>query len=298
MRIIEMTPSHLAAALSVIKEIEYDPSLDTDWLRLRTLDDPTCSQDLLLLAEKEDRIVGFCFGCIREDKGVIKLFGVTDGHRRRGVGTRLLDALEARFAARRVEGIVVGAIGPNYFEPGVDLADTASVAFLMRRGYQSDRLSRVDMEVDLTRVALDTTESVERLVAQGIEVRRAAPDEIAAIAQFALETFSDGWRREVMDSEMFTPRPVFVALDGQRVVGFSVYDVCGLGRFGPTGTDPEYRHRGIGSTLLKMSLQSIRARGESVAEIRWAGPVDFYARAVDARIHRVFWAFTKSVGGE
>jgi len=295
MKIIEMTPRHLTATPSLIREIEYYPTPDTDWLRYRTLDDPTCSPDLLLLAEVEDRVMGLCFGCVRENKGVIKLFGTRPAYRRRGLANRLLDEIEARFAARGIKSILVGALGPNYFEPGIDISDTASVALLMRRGYETDRVSRVDMEVDLHRLALDTRRDIARLSDQGIEIRRASHNDVDAAAQFALETFSEGWRLEALDTKRFSPPPMFIALDQARVVGFAVYDVCGLGRFGPTGTHPDYCHRGIGSTLLRLCLDSIKARGESVAEIRWAGPVDFYARAVDARIHRVFWAFDKKI---
>mgnify|MGYP005866281417 FL=1 len=80
------------------------------------------------------------------------------------------------------------------------------------------------------------------------------------------------------------------------MVAFAAYDVTGPARFGPTGTDPAYRQRGIGGALLKECLRSLRDRGEVVAEIGWAGPIGFYARAVDARIHRVYWGFAKSLG--
>jgi mycothiol synthase len=86
-----------------------------------------------------------------------------------------------------------------------------------------------------------------------------------------------------------------VALDGDRVVSFAAYDVTGLGRFGPTGTHPDYRQRGIGGTLLKLCLHSLRERGDPMAEIIWVGPVAYYARTVSARISRVFWNFNKGL---
>ncbi len=32
-----------------------------------------------------------------------------------------------------------------------------------------------------------------------------------------------------------------------------------------------------------------------VAAIGWAGPIGYYARAVGARIHRVYWSFAKAL---
>ncbi|MCD6520462.1 MAG: GNAT family N-acetyltransferase [Anaerolineae bacterium] len=287
---------HLAATLALIEEkMEYDPHFDIAWLRRRTLEDPTCPPDLLLLAEVDERLVGFCFGCIREGKGVIKLFGVGGPYRRQGIGTALFQEIEARFRARGIQEIIVGAHGPNYFDPGVDVFYTETISFLMERGYETDRVSRVDMEVDLLHADLETAESEARLASEGITIRRADPDEVPQVATFALETFSEGWRYEVSEAVHFSPIPLHIALNGDQVIAFAAYDVTGPSRFGPTGTHPDYRHRGIGSVLLKRCLRDIRERGESKAEILWVGPISFYARVVDAHIHKVYWVFHKTL---
>ena len=298
MRILEMQKGDLARVVDTIEALPYTLKIDPAWLRYRTLDDPSSPGDLLLLAEIDGEIAGFCFGCVRNKGGLITLFGVKPEYRRRGIATALFAEIESRLSARRVAEILVGGLGPKYFDPGVLVTSTEALSFLLHRGYQTDRISRVDMEVDLTDGDLETSEAEERLASMGIVARRAAQSEVAAAARFAKETFSEGWRFEVSRAAHSDPVPLFIALDKDRIVSFAAYDVTGPALFGPTGTHPEYRRRGIGGILLKMCLRSLRQRGETVAEIMWVGPIGFYARAVDARVHKVYWLFTKSLRDE
>ena len=295
--IVEMKPVHLSSVLTLVQAMDRQLHLDREWLRFRTLDDPTCPPDLLLVAKVEGELAGFCFACLRDGRGVIKLFGVQAQRRRQGVATALLDTVESRLRARDVEQVVVGGVAPNYFLPGVNLRNTEAIAYLVARGYQSDRVARVDMGVRLTPLDLDTGDSERRLAGEGIVLRRALSAEIQEVAQFALTHFSSEWRGEVADAARFAPPPLFIALDDGHVVAFAVYDVTGASRFGPTGTHPTYRRRGIGTVLLKMCLRSIRDRGERRAEIVWTGPIGYYARAVNARIQRAYWVFRKSLVG-
>lgn len=292
MRIIEMTSAHLPAMLGLIEEMDLGSPVEMEWLRYRTLDDPTCARGLLLLAEVGEEIAGFCFGCVRDEQGVVKLFGVSTRHRRRGVATSLFDTIEARFRARGAHEVIAGGVAPSYFVPGVDVRATEAISFLLRRGYGTSRVARVDMAVGLEEADLDTPVEDE-LCAAGITLRRARVAEIGAAAQFALTTFSENWRREVSDAARFDPPPLFIALNGDRIVSFAAYDVTGLARFGPTGTHPDYRRRGIGSVLLKKCLRSIRDRGDTLATIGWVGPIDYYARCVNARVYRAHWVFRK-----
>ena len=293
MRIIELASENLSQSLDAIVRAGHDTRLDLGWLRYRTLDDPTCPSDLLLLAQDGGRVVGFCFGALREGKGVVKLFGVIPEGRRAGVAGALLAELERRLRGRGISEVIVGALGPNFFEPGVDVTLTGAVSFLMQSGYETDRAARINMMVDLASADLDTRGAKADLARMGITVRRACGEDISAAAQFALETFSEGWRIEVAESARFAPPPLFIAIEGARLVGFAAYDVTGPGRFGPMGTHPDYRHRGIGGVLLKRCLRSLRDRGENEAVIVWVGPIPFYARTVEARITRTFWTFRK-----
>jgi len=296
MNIVLLTPAHLPAIRALLDALDYAPQLDQTWLRWRIFDDAACAPDLLLAAEEGGELIGFCVGGSREGKGMVKLLAVAPAHRRRDVGTALFEELERRMLARGLSEVVVGAVGTGYFEPGVDVRRTDIVSFLLHRGYETDRQSRVDMAVDLAAADLDTSAVEASLAQRGIALRRATHEDLPAIATFALQTFSEGWRQETLFTARWQKLPLFVAFDGAQVVGFAAYDVCGPARFGPTGTRPDYRRYGIGGALLKMCLRDLRERGDHICEISWAGPLGYYARAVDARIHKVYWLFKKKLG--
>ena len=266
------------------------------WLESRTFGDPTVAPDLMLTARRDGDLVGLGIACVRDDLGVIKAFGVREGYRRQGIATLLLDELEARLAQRGLASVYVGGVGPNFFTTGVSLCHTPAIALLLRRGYTTNRETRVDMQVDLAEAALDPTAEIERLAAQGIQIRRAEAGEIDAVVRFTAEHFAAAWVPEVRDgASSADPPALFVAYDGDRLIAFSTHDAIGPAYFGPTGTLPSYRGRGIGGALLKLCLRNMRDEGYPVAHIAWAGPVDYYARVAGARITDAYWGLEKTL---
>ncbi|MBC7255046.1 MAG: GNAT family N-acetyltransferase [Chloroflexi bacterium] len=293
MEIIPCTSEHLFALQEFLADLRLGLPVNLTFLRSRTLGDPTCEPDLLLLAHEDGQIVGSVLGCVRGEMGVVKLFGVAPAFRRRGIGSRLFDEIEARFRARGLKRVRIAGVGPNYFTPGVDVRATEAITFLMARGYETNRIAIVDMQVDLDVAPLEVDDAFERLAAQGIILRRAAPSEVEEIAAFARDAFNEAWQVEVLEAGQAEPPTLFAAFEGSRCIAFAAYDAVGPRYFGPTGTLPEYRQRGIGTALLRLCLSAMRARGDRIAHISWAGPVAFYARAVGAYISRVYWVFQR-----
>ena len=293
MHLTPLLPADLDETLALVNGLHPTLRMSRDWLYARTLGHFACPPEFMLLAREGDRVVGCCLAHEVEGRGIVKLFGVAEAYRRRGIATALFDALEARMRERGLGEVAVEAAAPGYFLPGVDLRYTAALSFLFQRGYQSDRVSRVDMAVDLAHATLETADAEARLAAAGITLRRARPEEVEGVAHWVLEVFGRGWQIETADARIFSPTPLFIALEGEKLIGFAVYDVTGPARFGPTGTLPEYRGRGIGSALLHLCLRSLQERGEAQATIGWAGPIAYYARTVGAEISRVYWSFKK-----
>ncbi len=298
MDIAELRAADLDDVLGLIRALDMHPIDHLPYVRFNTLDDATSAPDLRLLAWEDGRLVGMLFGCVRELRnvgpaGIVKLFGVHPGYRRRRIATALFDRIEGAFAARGVGVWAVEGVGPHWFFGGVELSQTAAISFLLHRGYSTDRVARVDMRVDLRTANLETAPEENMLRAEGIVLRRATAEDVPATLALVDAFFSPGWHVEVSDSGLFEPRPLFVAVEGQRVDAFAAYDVSGPRRFRPTGTDPDLRRKGIGGALLKMCLRDMRERGDHECEIGWVGPIGFYARAVGAEIHRAYWSFRK-----
>jgi len=281
-------------ALAVFAALDYDSTLDADAFARLTTGDTTSLQSLRLAAISGTAMTGFAVGCVRDDALVVKFLAVDPHWQRRGIGSALLHRLEDEARSMGLSRATVGGVGPNYFYPGVDLRLTPALSFLWRHGYETDRVARVDMHVDLATTDLATTEAERAYALQGITIRRMAAVDVDAVAALGAMQ-STAFATEVRVAAENHPVSAFVALDGVRPVAFAVYGVTGKNRFGPTYTHPEHRRRGLGRLLLRLCLRDLRDQGWQDAEISWAGPVDYYARAIGAVVHKAYWVFTKQL---
>ncbi|HEY2102728.1 MAG TPA: GNAT family N-acetyltransferase [Chthoniobacterales bacterium] len=123
-------------------------------------------------------------------------------------------------------------------------------------------------------------ESIEKRI-EGVSVRRAFAAEKHLVVEFVARSFSAGWASECGISFARLPVACFVAMAGNTICGFACYDATTRGFFGPIGVAPQWRHRGIGSTLLLSALHDMRANGYGYAIIGAASDGKLY-RAVGA----------------
>lgn len=139
--------------------------------------------------------------------------------------------------------------------------------------------------------------ALESLAAHGVEVRLARVGEDRAIGAWIGRHFSPDWANGVAYAIGRSPCSLFIAIEKQppdaaraslydlpaeRLVGFACYDTSNRGMFGPIGVQPSHERRGIGRALLLSALHAMWADHYAYAVIGWAGPVEWYARAVDA----------------
>jgi mannose-1-phosphate guanylyltransferase len=220
----------------------------------------------------------------------VQLLAVAPAARGRGVGSRLLDAALASIAATGAPRARVLGLAGNYLAPGVDARAVDTLAWLARRGFapRGEPVTNLLLDVrDNPRVSAATADAAAaRVRAAGYVVRRAHRDEPALLAAIAAE-FGGAWPFEVARALTAAPGApgVHVALapDGSYA-GFAAHDGnnAGLGWFGPAGTWPAHRGRGLGEALL---LACLRRRGRPPPALR--GGVDRPARLLrSSRRHR------------
>ncbi len=125
-------------------------------------------------------------------------------------------------------------------------------------------------------------ESEARVAAHGVVVRRAIAPEAHVVIGWVRQHFHDVWASEVTRAFTQTPISVWIAVDGNSLLGFACYDSTARGFFGPTGVDEAQRGKGIGEALLIATLRSMREVGYGYAVIGDPGPVAFYQRRLDA----------------
>ncbi|NUR63217.1 MAG: GNAT family N-acetyltransferase [Catenulispora sp.] len=248
-------------------------------------------------------ILGFALGSLRPARdgkpvtGHVDLLVVAPEHQSRGVGRAVLAEVERRLIAVGAARLRIRGNPPNYAWPGIDVRYTPATCLASSAGY--GRLwDANNMLVDLaaaTSAGLLATGADERRLAElGVEVRRAKAEDEDSLRAWVQAEFGGSWAAECGIALRNEPPTLHVATRDGQFVGFAAHAAPRVPVFGPMGTGEAARGLGIGTVLLRRCLADQRDAGVDVAEIGWVGPVRFYARAVGARLGRVFWAYEKS----
>ncbi|MGH1563870.1 GNAT family N-acetyltransferase [Mumia sp. DW29H23] len=258
-------------------------------------DDP----GLAVVAEQDREVVGAAFGSTAERDGelraYVKVVVVAESHRRHGWGSRLLTALEAAAVGAGARTIQAGGSAPAYWWPGVDTRDSAALAFFASCGYaSSDVPLATNLDVDL----VAHRELVLAPTPAEVPMHRLTRAEWPAFEAWMSETWGATWAAEAGAALTRDPVSCFVAVEDGTYLGFAAYDTNRAGWFGPMGSSPAARGRGVGSALLRACLSDYVEAGRTACEIAWIGPVDFYARTVGAEPGRTFVALRKPLDAE
>jgi mycothiol synthase len=297
---VSIRPATLADAAEIralcVESLPLDPDAADLTRILRVSRDP----QVALVSEAAGKVTGIACGAVRRtsDAGVlghVDLLAVAPLARGTGTGTRLLGAVEEELRSGSATQIWLGQGPPVWLWPGVDPRYTAMICLAERAGYQRCG-EEVNMSVDLGTAALGTDDDERRLAAAGITVRRAAPAETARVAAWLRQVPwpDSSWSAEAELAFAHDPPGCHVAAREGAYLAFACHGCNRRTWFGPMGTLDSERRRGIGTVLLRRCLADLRAAGHGSAQIAWTGPVGFYARAVGARIDRVFWCYQKS----
>lgn len=279
--------------------MEHDEFFDA-LVREKTLGARDYEAELCLGDEGPDgRLRGFIIGVQGRRRdipwGYVRLLVVNPAHRNQGVGSALLAELESRLKARGARRMSIMDVSANYLSPGVDPLYTEATCFLPKNGYKFVRVNE-NLICDLPAVPYDCAERIKALESEGFFIRRATPADRDVIVRFLEGQWPD-WVCEVLSSLELNPPMVHICLREGEVVAFAGAEGNnrGTGWFGPMGTHPVTRGKGIGAITLQLCLNDLAALGHRHAIIPWVGPVRFYSRFCGSRRHRTFWTYEKEL---
>jgi GNAT superfamily N-acetyltransferase len=227
----------------------------------------------------------------------LRVIAVAPPARRHHAGSALLAACED--AARATGETQLRALDQpgNYLAPGIDERNTYAIGWLERRGWTRQAEPRTNVLVavrDNPKVSADRVASLAADAgAKGYEIRRARSDEHALVEAIQRE-LGGAWPFEVERALGFDPPGVHVALHGGTYCAFAAHDGNnrGLGWFGPTGTWPAHRGKGLGEVLLLACLVDVAVHHPR-CEVAWIGPRPFYEKVAGIVDERRFVVMTK-----
>lgn len=271
--------------------------LSKDLLWEKTFYDPKYEKELNFTAWEKDILIGFLSGTTREIKsekiGYVKLMTVHQKFQRRTIGRKLYENLEDIYRDRGIKKINIYDVPHNYFMPGIDPRYTPAIAFFESMGFH--RFSdAANMIADLTSQDFDTAHEEKELAERGININRAAYGDRKEVFNF-IDSYFPSWNYEVGRAFNSSPISLHIARSTGKVMAFSAHNCnnTGTGWFGPMGTHPKLRGKGVGSVLLKRCMKDIKNWGLTESTIPWVGPIRFYSYYVNAVIQRVFWRYEK-----
>jgi ribosomal protein S18 acetylase RimI-like enzyme len=250
----------------------------------KVLIDPNFEPEGAPVAYRDGSVVGFGLSIARRlpledapsdaERGYITLLGIHPEYQRQGIGSQLLQEMEAYLSSRERKLVLVSPYAPNYFTPGVDVnAYGAALQFFRKHGYQ-EVYRPVAMDCNLLRLC--TPEWVQQreqeLLQDGVVVEPYRPQLVPALFRFLREEFPGDWQRFAREAiaqieQGDTPLRVWIAHQRGEVFGYSHFQGE---RFGPIGVAQSLRGRGIGQVLMYKTLEAMRLIGLHTAYFMWS----------------------------
>ncbi|MDE5420399.1 GNAT family N-acetyltransferase [Labilibaculum sp. DW002] len=275
-------------------------SITKELLHEKIYDDPFYNPEIIWVAEEGAAIVGFLMGTCRMDirgvnYGYVKLMAVSETHQRKGIARKMYELLENELRLRKVDVMRLGDVPMNYFMPGIDPRYTPALCFAMRMGFNRF-MDTSNLVVNLSDREWSDEKKISTLKSDDIEICRATIENKDELMDFVAEEWKL-WQFELAMAYKSDPIAIHVAKLKGKIKAFSAHSANnkGLPWFGPMGTHPDLRGKGIGKVLLYRCLEDLKNLGYKTAIIPWVGPIDFYSHHAGAVVERVFWRYEKKL---
>lgn len=286
--------------LTLCKDSFQFDSFTKDLLHEKIYEDPFFDPEIIWIAREGTALVGFLMGTCRMDirgvnYGYVKLMAVKESHQRKGIARSMYELLEKELRLRQVDVMRLGDVPMNYFMPGIDPRYTPALCFAMRMGFNRF-MDTSNLVVNLSDREWSDEKKITALKSDDIEVCRATKEDKDELMDFVAEEWKL-WQFELEMAYKSDPIAIHVAKLKGKIKAFSAHSANnkGLPWFGPMGTHPDLRGKGIGKVLLFQCLKDLKSVGFETAIIPWVGPIDFYSHHAGAVVDRVFWRYEKKL---
>lgn len=255
-----------------------------DLFARKVLLDPNFDPAGAPVAIADGSIVGFALAMARRvplegampdaNSGYITLLAVDEQWRDRGVGSGLVERVEAYLSSQSRQLVLISPYSPGYFTPGVDVSTGAeALRFLCNRGY-TELYRPLSMSCDPAEAQAPSwvQDRKRTQVAKGLVITPYRSEWTIALLAFAASEFPGDWQRVIRETatrieEGANPERLWLATEHGAVLGFSHYEGE---RFGPIGIAESQRGRGLGHILMFHTLASMSRAGARKAFFLWS----------------------------
>ena len=117
---------------------------------------------------------------------------------------------------------------------------------------------------------------------RGVVIRRAMAYEREKAIGWVSDTFGHLWAGECATAFGRQPIGCYLAVNADRIVGFSCLDTTFKNFIGPIGVSENHRAAGIGKALLLACLKEMELSGYAYAIVGDAGEPGFFEKAAGA----------------
>jgi GNAT superfamily N-acetyltransferase len=263
----------------------YADKVSPEQFRFRVELQPDYDQGLCLVAEDQGELVGFAFGVPVGETCCINAMFVEASHRKKGVGTKLLQTLENAAKKRGAKKVVFSG-GPRYLFPGVDWAAyPGALEFFSKNGYREVHRESVAMSRSLMdyKTPTDVVELEKQLLKQGYTFQQLDEEHVLPLLRFLEKEFHpwDNDARITLESNLMNLDYFIIALKAGEIVGYCQIASDGLiEHFGPFGVSANLRSKGIGAVIFHKCLRLMQTKGAKNAWFLWGGGRNytFYTR--------------------
>lgn len=302
MRLVEFEENYFEDVRNLLNLSLSEDFVTDRSLKRITFDDPNYNKHYALVALEGGSVVGFLLGVKREkkpeelveaQKGLawIKVFAVKEEFRGKGIATKLFDELENRLKDSGTKKVRIADFPGWTLFSGVDLQYQVALTFLINRGFKKVG-EAVDYEIDLLNFYIP--KRVLKMDVSPAIVRKAKESDKDKVLSWVRSEFSVFWEYEAGVGFMYDKPKLWIAEEGNDVIGFSVYSALEPHWFGPIGVSAKTRLKGVGSLLLFNCLKSMREEGQRIAVIPWTSHLFFYTQVPGINKIRHYWILEKS----
>ncbi len=184
----------------------------------------------------------------------------------------LLDKQTKAMMDRGAKKLYYSSFTPDYFSPGVDKARYPRLhKFLESYGFREES-EAIEMVLDLNDYEFSELEPND-----GVSIENYSSKMRKPLLDFMKANFNADWYYRVLSvTEKGDREQVSIAFFNEKIVGFSMFSGAEGDmwyypgeRFGPFGVAKEFRGKGIGTLLLKQTLNMMKGRGIHSAFFKW-----------------------------